>query len=113
MRIEIKTRNTEVSDAVRAHAERHLSKVAKQVPELARLELELSEERNPAIRANQLAEFTLQLKGTVLRAHSASPDMIQSVDEAAEKLARQVKRYRDKRRGWRRLRRRRAEPATR
>jgi putative sigma-54 modulation protein len=75
--------------------------VARQVSPLAELEVELREERNPAIRESQVAEATLHLKGVTLRACERSDDMVHSINLAAEDLARQVKKHRDKRRGRR------------
>ena len=49
MRIAVKGRNTPVSDGLREHVERRFRQIARQVSELAELEIELSEERNPAI----------------------------------------------------------------
>jgi len=63
------------------------------------MELELFEERNPAIRESQVAEGTLFLKGVTLRARDASDSMAHSINLVADELARQVKRHRDKRRG--------------
>jgi putative sigma-54 modulation protein len=45
-----------------------------------------------------VAEVTLYLKGVTLRACERSDDMGHSVNLAADDLARQVKRHRDKRR---------------
>ena len=104
MRIAIKGRNTPVTDDIREHVERRFGKIAKQVSPLAELEIELCEERNPAIADSQVAEATLHLKGVTLRAHDASRDMHHSIGLCAEELARQVKRHRDKRRGRRRAR---------
>ena len=98
MRIAIKGRNTPVTEELREHVNRRFSKVARQVSPLAELEVELHEERNPAIPDSQVAEVTLYLKGVTLRASDASPDMARSVNLCAEELARQVKRHRDKRR---------------
>jgi putative sigma-54 modulation protein len=98
MRIAIKGRNTPVSDELREHVERRFAKIAKQVSPLAELEVEVREERNPAIADSQIAEATLHLKGVTLRAHDASRDMVHSVNLCADELARQVKRHRDKRR---------------
>ena len=47
---------------------------------------------------SQIAEVTLYLKGVTLRACEASTDMVHSLNEAAEDLARQVKKHRAKRR---------------
>jgi putative sigma-54 modulation protein len=98
MRIAIKGRNTPVTDDIRQHVERRFGKIAKQVSPLAELEVEVKEERNPAIADSQVAEVTLHLKGVTLRARDASRDMLHSINLCAEELARQVKRHRDKRR---------------
>jgi putative sigma-54 modulation protein len=77
---------------------RRFRQVARQVSGLATLELELIEERNPAIADGQVCEATLHLKGTTLRAREASPDMKHTVHLVAENLSRQVKRHTEKRR---------------
>lgn len=109
MRIAVKGRNLQVTEEMRRHVDRRFEKVARQVSELAELEVELREERNPAIADSQIAEVTLHLKGVTLRAHDASRDLVHSVNLCADDLARQVKRHRDKRRGRREARA--AEPA--
>jgi putative sigma-54 modulation protein len=101
MRIEIKGRNLTVGDDLRARVEKKFAKVARQVSQLADMEIELKEERNPAIRESQVAEVTLHLKGVTLRARERSDDMVHSINLVAEDLSRQVKRHRDKRRGRR------------
>ncbi len=101
MRIEIKGRNVPVGDDLRKKVERKFAKVARQVSPLAELEIELKEERNPAIHDSQVAEATLHLKGVTLRARERSTDMVRSISLLEEDLSRQVKRHRDKRRGRR------------
>jgi putative sigma-54 modulation protein len=98
MRIEVKGRNLPVTDDLREHVTKRFRKVSRQVSELAELEVELSEERNPAIADSQIAEATLHLKGVTLRARDASPDVVHSINLCADSLAVQVKRHRDKRR---------------
>ena len=98
MQIEVKGRNTTVSDDLREHVEKRFAKVGKQVSELAVLEVELFEERNPANPDSMVAEVTLRVKGTTLRARDASRDMTHSVNLCADEMAIQVKRHRDKRR---------------
>ena len=101
MRIEIKGRNLTVSDELTERVEKKFAKIGRQVPPLAELEIELSEERNPSIRESCVAEVTLHVKGTTLRAREASDDMAHSINLVSEDLHRQVKRHRDKRRGRR------------
>ena len=105
MRIEVRGRNTEVTDELREAVTKRFSRIGRQVSELATLEVELTEERNPSIADRYIAEATIYLKGATLRAHEASPDMLHSIHELAEDIRRQVKRHREKRRGRARSRR--------
>ncbi len=98
MRIDVKGRNLPVSDELRDHVAKRFRKVERQVSELASLEVELFEERNPAIADSEVAEATLHLKGVTLRARGASPDIVRSINLVSDELCRQVKRHRDKRR---------------
>ena len=72
VQIDIKGRNVPVTDALRTHLERRLTKVSRQVSDLARLEIEIFKEPNPRVADCQVAECTLYLKGVTLRAHDAS-----------------------------------------
>ena len=101
MRIDVKGRNTDVTEELRERIEKRFAKVERQVSQLAHMEVELRQERNPAIRDSQVAEATLHLKGTTLRASKSSTDMGHSINLMADDLARQVKKHRDKRRGRR------------
>src|SRR5215211_2419594 len=98
MRLQVKGKNVDVSDSIRAYAEQKLGKLDGRLHDLTVVELELMVERNPSISQNQVAEATIWTKGPVLRAREASSDMKASIDQLTEKLARQVKRYREKRR---------------
>ncbi len=98
MRIEIRGRNVEVDDELAGARDQALSRVGKQVSELATLDVELYEERNPSIADSQVAEATLRLKGVTLRAREASPQMAHTIHELAEDIRRQVKKHRDLRR---------------
>src|SRR6185503_3172740 len=98
MRIEIRGRNVEVTDELRRHVSKRFRRVGKQVSELAMLDVELHEERNPSIADSQVAEATLRLKGVTLRAREASPEMAHTIHELAEDVRRQVKKHRETRR---------------
>jgi putative sigma-54 modulation protein len=98
MRIEVKGRNLPVTEDLKEHVTKRFRKVSRQVSELAELEVEVFEERNPAIADSQVAEATLHLKGVTLRARDASPDIVHSINMVSEELSVQVKRHRDKRR---------------
>jgi putative sigma-54 modulation protein len=97
MQLQIKARNTEVSDSIRRYAEEKFRKLERHLNDSPRIELELAVERNPSIAACHVAEATVWTRGPVLRAREQSPDMRASIDTLTDKLARQVKRYRERR----------------
>lgn len=97
----MKGRGVQVSDAIRSYAEKRLGKLERQLPD-PRIELELSAENNPSIKAHHVAEATVWTRGPVLRARESSEDMRASIDQLVDKLERQVTRYREKRKRKRR-----------
>jgi putative sigma-54 modulation protein len=105
MRIDIRGRNVEVDDELRAQVQKRVQRVGRQVSRLATLDVEIYEERNPSIADSQVAEATLRLKGVTLRASEASPEMMHTIHELAEDIRRQVKKHRELRRKRRRTRR--------
>jgi putative sigma-54 modulation protein len=98
MRLQLKGKNLELSDSIRSYAEQKLHKLDKQLPDLVQVDLELSTEKNPSIRENQVAEATVFTKGHPLRVRTATSDMRASIDGLIDKLVREVKEYTDKRR---------------
>ena len=98
MRLQMKGKNVEISDSIRDYAEQKLRKLDKQLSDLVQVDLELSTEKNPSIRDNQVAEATVFTKGHPLRARAATSDMRASIDGLSDKLVRAIKEYQDKRR---------------
>jgi putative sigma-54 modulation protein len=103
MQIAVKGRNTPVTDELKEYVTRRFGRVGRQVSDLAQLEVELREERNPAIPEDKVAEVTLYLKGATLRARDRARDVRHAVNLCEEELARQVKRHTEKRRGRRKV----------
>ena len=87
MQIEVKGRHMTAPDAIRDYVAKRFAKVAKQVSPLAVLEVELSEERNPANPDCFVAEVTLFVKGRILRSRAASRDIAHSINMCADQLA--------------------------
>ena len=98
MQLQVKGKNVEVTDSIRQYAEEKLGRLERQLADPTQVELELAVEKNPSIRANQVAEATIFTKGHPLRAREATSDMRASIDGLTDKLLREVKTYRDKRR---------------
>lgn len=99
MQIAIKCRNGVVaSPEVKEYIERRFEKVSKRVSKLARLEIELIEERNPSIAEQFVVDAVLYLKGVKLRASDRSGELKHAIHEVSDELDRQVERHREKRR---------------
>ena len=97
MDVTVKGRNVSVTGALERHAREKVERVARFFDDersVARAEVELIHERNPAIAAPEVADATLFINGTVLKARQASGDTYASIDLMSDKLERQVKRYR-------------------
>ena len=97
MRLQVKGRNVEVTDSIRRYAEDKLGKLDRQLADPTEVELELAIEHNPSIADNHVAEATIWTKGPVLRARESATDMYAAIDLVADKLERQVVRYRERR----------------
>ncbi len=96
MNFQVKGRNITVTEALRAYASDKLARLGKHLNSASTMEVELFCEKNPSIADNQVAEATIFTKGPVIRAKGASTDMYASIDLVADKLSRQVKKYRSK-----------------
>ena len=103
MRIDVKGLNVPINDELREQIERRFATIGKQASELATLDVILSEERNPAIKAAQKAEANLHLKGVTLNAKAHALEMRTAIGEVAEELQRQLTRRREKVRGHRKV----------
>ena len=97
MDVLVKGRNMPVTEALERYAAVKVERTAKFFDEersVARAEVELIHERNPSNPEPEVADATLFINGTVLKAREASTDMYASIDRMSDKLERQVRRYR-------------------
>jgi len=97
MEVLVKGRNISVTEALERHALGKVERLRRFFDDeksVSRAEVELTHERNRSIPDCDVAEATLFINGTVLKAREASPDMYASIDRMSDKLERQVRRYR-------------------
>src|SRR4028119_539379 len=97
MDVLVKGRNIVVTPALERYAIEKVERVSKFFDSEgsdSRAEVELVHARNRSVVDAEVAEATLFINGTVLRAAEASEDMYASIDRMADKLERQVRRYR-------------------
>ena len=93
----VKGRNIALTEALERYAREKVERVSKFFDDgrsASGAEVELIHERNPSISEPEVAETTLFINGSVLKAREATADMYASIDLMADKLERQVRRYR-------------------
>ena len=96
MELVITGHHVELTDSLRDYAERKIGKLVRTLDGVTHTQVELSVNRNPSVPSSQIVEVTLFARGTVIRAEVASENMYASLDMVEDKLARQIRRYRDK-----------------
>ena len=98
MELVLKGRHMDVSDRMHDYAEKRFGRLERFLDdEPARLEVVLIEEKNPKIEDRARVKASLSWRSLNLRAEEASPDVYASLDLAADKLLRQVRKEHEKR----------------
>jgi len=83
-----------LSDYVNQKIERTLGKLPTAV---SHCDVYLSVNKNPKVENRHTAEVVTTLKGTTFRVAEDSPDMYQSIDLVASRLARKLRKYKERR----------------
>lgn len=92
MHLVVKGKNVDVTDALRAHAEKRITKITRYFDRIISTDITLSTERNWHI-----VEVTVHdNNGHVLRGEERTNDMYSSIDKVIDKLEHQVKRQKAK-----------------
>lgn len=91
MKIVIKGKHIEVTDAIRNYIEKRLGRVERHFDHILEVIVTLSVEKN-----RQIVEVTLQASRALIRAEEETDDMYTSIDKVVDKLERQIQKYKEK-----------------
>ncbi len=98
MKLVIHGKNIEITEAIREYVHQKIEKAANHYQNLTtEIDVHLSVARNPRITTKQTAEVTLFVNGSVIRAEESSENLYASIDLVADKIARQLRKYKEKR----------------
>ena len=98
MKLVIHGKNIEITDAIREYVHQKIEKAVNHFQNLTtEVDVHLSVARNPRINPNQAAEVTISANGTVIRAEESSESLYASIDLVADKIARQLRKYKERR----------------
>lgn len=91
MRMTLRGKNFQVSDALRQYAEKRLGKLEKFLGDNVEVQVNMS-----VSKERHIVEVTVILDGYLLRGEEATGDMYSSIDLVLEKLEKQIEKYKTK-----------------
>ncbi|MCC0176032.1 ribosome-associated translation inhibitor RaiA [Waterburya agarophytonicola K14] len=97
MKLLIQGNNIAVTESIHDYVEQKLEKAVKHFQNItSKVDVHLSVARNSRIEKKHKAEVTVFANGTVIRAQEGSDNLYASIDMVADKIARQLRRYKEK-----------------
>lgn len=98
MKLVIHGKNIEITDAIREYVHQKIEKAVSHFQSMTNeVDVHLSVARNPRINPRQAAEVTIYANKSVIRAEESSENLYASIDLVADKIARQLRKYKEKR----------------
>ena len=96
MNIKVTGKNIEITDAIKAYVKEKLGKVANHYDQITAIDVILTVIKNPAASGKNIAEVSCKLNGKSVHVEESGESMYASIDLVADKLDRQVKKFKDK-----------------
>lgn len=97
MKLLIQGNNIDVTDSINDYVQEKLQKAVKHFQAMTtKVDVHLSVARNARITDKHKAEVTVYANGTVIRAQEGSENLYASIDLVSDKIARQLRRYKEK-----------------
>ena len=96
MHIYVNGRNIEITDAIKAYVKEKIGKVATHSDQIQDIEVVLSVIKNPAASGKHVAEVSCKMNSGAVRCEEAADSMYESIDLLADKLSRQLTKFKDK-----------------
>ena len=97
LKMVVQGRNIDVTDSIHGYVQEKIEKAVAHFSHLAsEVDINLSVERNPRISNNHSAEVTIYANGKVIRAQESSANMYASIDRVADKISRQLRKFKER-----------------
>ena len=93
MQVTVTGRNVELSPALKDYLTEKLQRSQKHFDHALMATALLSVAKNPSVAHNQTAEVTIKLNGSVIRGEESTENMYASIDLVADKIERQLRKY--------------------
>jgi putative sigma-54 modulation protein len=97
-KVEITVKNMELTDRIKDYIDKKVPRFERLLPSFDSLKFDLSYTKTARNRADrEVAQITLTGKGFVLRTEERNSNMLTAIDNAADKMQRQIERFKGKR----------------
>ena len=97
MKLLIQGNNIAITDAINDYVQQKLEKAVKHFQNITtKVDVHLSVGRNARVNNKHKAEVTVFANGTMIRAQESSENLYASIDMVADKIARQLRKYKEK-----------------
>ena len=96
MRIVVNGRNIDITDAIKAYTKEKFAKVLNHYDQITMIEVTLEVIKNPSVTLNHKAEVICKMHSGQIVLEETSESMYATIDLLSDKLARQVRKHKDK-----------------
>jgi len=97
MQLILKGKNFVISDRIRIYVEKKIGKLDRYLPGIDEARVEITQEKTKSAKDKNIVQVTLRANGTILRAEERSEAIYACIDRVANKIHRQIARYKGKR----------------
>lgn len=98
MKLVIQGKNIDITDAIRDYVHQKIEKAVNHFQGFTtEVDVNLSVSRNPRVTPKQTAEVTIYASGSIIRAQESSENLYASIDLVADKISRQLRKYKERR----------------
>jgi len=103
MEIKIIGKNISLTPQVDNHIKRRFNKLVRHLSDIRQIKAEITEENTRSRQHRYIAQITINSGGTILRAEERASDILSAIDRVAEIMDRQIRRFKGKRQGRKRV----------
>lgn len=96
MNIVVRGRNINITPRLEDYVDKKVGKLDRFLPTIDEARMELAVEETRSAQHSQIAQLTVRSRGRILRAEERDQDIFAAIDTVAEKMQRQITRYKDR-----------------
>ncbi|MFC1976177.1 ribosome hibernation-promoting factor, HPF/YfiA family [Chloroflexota bacterium] len=97
MQLFLQGKNFVISDRIRDYVEKKIGKLDRYLPDIEEARVEITQEKTKSAKDRNIVQITLRANGAILRAEERSDSIYPCIDAVANKIHRQIVRYKGKR----------------